>query len=65
MKYFKPILFIIFLFTLVSVSCRGPGQADLVLRNGKIATVDEEFSFEEAVAVQEERIVFVGKNEDV
>ena len=65
MRCLKLVLFIIFLFTLVSVSCRGPGQADLVLRNGKIATVDEEFSFAEAVAVQKERIVFVGKNEDV
>lgn len=65
MKYFKPFLFVIFLFILVSVSCKVPGQANLVLRNGKIATVDEEFSFAEAVAVQREKIVFVGKNEDV
>ena len=65
MRCFKLFLFIIFLSALVSVSCRGPGQADLVLRNGKIATVDEEFSFAEAVAVHKERIVFVGKNEDV
>ncbi len=60
MKYFKPILIVIPLFSLVSVSCRGPSPADLVLRNGKIATVDEEFSFAEAVAVQEDRIVFDG-----
>ncbi len=37
--------------------------ADLVLRGGKVATVDESDSIAEAVAVSGERIVFVGSNE--
>ena len=38
--------------------------ADLVLRGARIATVDEAFSFAEAVAVQGSKIVFVGSNDD-
>jgi len=34
--------------------------ADLVLRGGKVATVDAAFSIREAVAVRDDRIVFVG-----
>ena len=41
------------------------GAADLVLRNGAFYTVDEARTWAEAVAVQDERIVFVGSNEDV
>lgn len=61
-KSIKSAFFILILFIF---SCRGPGPADLVLRNGKIATVDEEFSIEEAVAIRGSQIVFVGKNDDV
>jgi predicted amidohydrolase YtcJ len=37
--------------------------ADLVLLNGKIVTVDEKDSVEEAVAVKFGRILAVGKND--
>jgi hypothetical protein len=37
-------------------------SADLVLRGGKVATVNRAFSFAEAAAVRDDRIVFVGKN---
>ncbi len=39
--------------------------ADLVLRNGKVVTVDKEESIREAVAVKFGRIVAVGSDEDV
>jgi predicted amidohydrolase YtcJ len=39
--------------------------ADLVLTSGKIITVDNTFSIAEAVAVRDERIVAVGRNQDV
>jgi len=39
--------------------------ADLVLLNGKIVTVDEEDSVEEAVAVKFGRILAVGKNDEI
>ena len=43
-----------------------PAQtADLILHNGKVVTVDADFSIAEAVAVQGDRIVAVGSNADV
>lgn len=38
------------------------GEADLVLYNGKILTVDSRFSIAEALAIEGERIVAVGTN---
>ncbi len=40
-------------------------NADLVIIGGKVATVDDNFSIVEAVAVQNSKIVFVGSNKDV
>jgi len=38
---------------------------ELILHHGKIATVDKQFSIAEAVAIRGERIVAVGKNDEV
>jgi predicted amidohydrolase YtcJ len=40
-------------------------QADLVLTNGKIITVDERFTIAQAVAVRGDRIVAVGTNQEI
>jgi predicted amidohydrolase YtcJ len=40
-------------------------DADLILHNGKIVTVDSAFSIAEAVAVKDGRVVAVGRNADV
>lgn len=40
-------------------------QADLVLHNGKIVTVDERFTIAQAIAIKGERIVAVGANDAV
>jgi predicted amidohydrolase YtcJ len=40
-------------------------SADIVLRGGKVLTVDNEFSIAQAVAVQGEQILAVGSNSDV
>jgi predicted amidohydrolase YtcJ len=40
-------------------------DADLILHNGKIVTVDKKFSVQQAVAIQGNRILRVGSNEDV
>jgi len=45
-------------------ACRATPPADLVLRGGKIASVDAAFSIQEAVAVLGDRIVFVGSRKD-
>ncbi|MGD9347917.1 MAG: amidohydrolase [Candidatus Aminicenantes bacterium] len=66
MRYLKPlILLVIFCFCAIILSCGKPGPADLVLYGGKIATVDEEFSIQEAVAVRGNKIVFVGSDDEV
>lgn len=60
--------FFLFLFVitiLLAMSCSQKNTADLVLRGGKIATVDKHFSIQEAVAVNGDRIIFVGSNKDV
>src|SRR5688572_27945478 len=40
-------------------------DADLILHNGKVVTVDKAFSIHQALAVQGERILRVGTNEEV
>jgi len=39
--------------------------ADLIFTNGKIITVDDRFTIAQAVAVKGERIIAVGKNQDI
>lgn len=41
------------------------GQADLVLVNGKIITVDDRFTIAQAVAIKDGRIVAVGKTAEI
>jgi predicted amidohydrolase YtcJ len=40
-------------------------DADLILHNGKIVTVDKKFSIQQALAIKGNRIIQVGSNEDV
>lgn len=42
-----------------------PQPADMVLRNGKIVTVDGSFSIKQAVAIKDGRILAVGSDRDV
>jgi predicted amidohydrolase YtcJ len=44
---------------------RAARAADLVLRNGKIITVDREFSIAQAIAIAGERILAVGPNDSM
>ena len=39
-------------------------EADLVITNGKVITVDKDFSIKQAVAVQDGKIVAVGTNDE-
>jgi predicted amidohydrolase YtcJ len=61
---------------LLLVSCSGaevdfarslavPQSADIVLRNGKIVTVDRNFSLKQAVAIKGGRFLFVGSDRDM
>lgn len=51
-------------FSLLS-TCFAADEPDLILHNGKIVTVDRDFSISQAIAIRGERIVAVGKNGDV
>jgi len=53
----------IMIFVCITISCQESKKADLVLSNGKIATIDGDFSIHQAVAVKEGRIIFVGSND--
>lgn len=49
-----------------ALSCsREEGQADMILINGRVITVDKAFSIAEAVAVRDGRILQVGSNETI
>jgi hypothetical protein len=41
------------------------GQADLILVNGKVVTVDDRFTIAQAVAVKSGRVLAVGKNHEI
>lgn len=56
---------ILIIIGLIIMSCSNTKTADLVIISGKVATVDNNFSIAEAVAVQNNKIIFVGTNEDV
>ena len=49
---------------LILGACRNPAPADLVLINGKVATVDADFAIRGAVAVRDGRIVYVGTSDE-
>ena len=54
--------------TLVSLGCQGSSdgsEADLILVNGKIVTVDREFSIHSAMAVKGEQILAVGTEDSL
>ncbi len=64
---FRISTFLLFVWAL----CVGPPKApaadtaDLILHNGKIVSVDADFSIHQAMAVAGDRIVRLGKNEDI
>ncbi len=55
----------IVLFTVFIFSCSPENAPDLVLLNGKVWTGVDESTFEEAVAIKDNRIVAVGKTKDI
>ncbi|MBL7994489.1 amidohydrolase [bacterium] len=56
---------IIFCFILPFTSCGLKENADLLLLNGRVVTVDEKNPAAEAVAIRDGRIIEVGKNETI
>lgn len=68
MKLFSRLLILVFLFTVtvsLRVNCQQepPGEADLILHNGVIWTVDSKNSTAQAVAIKDGTFASVGSNE--
>ena len=63
----SPLSVLLGLFLLSSCTLSVPDvlAPDMVLHNGKIVTVDEDFSIAEAVAIKDGNIVAVGSNGEV
>ena len=61
----RVIALVLLFLTFLTLSCRGKPEADLVLFNGKVATVDNDFSIQQAVAIKGDRIIFVGSKDGV
>ena len=53
------------LFGITSYAAAQNAEADLVILNGKVITVDKDFSIKQAIAVKDGWIMAVGTNEDV
>lgn len=58
-------LVVLFIFLLIHFACKPVPSADLILLNGKIVTVDKNFTIAEAVAISKEKIVAVGSNNKI
>jgi predicted amidohydrolase YtcJ len=51
---------------LIMLSCNAQKkQADLILSNGKVYTVDKEFGTAEAIAIKDHRIIAVGSSQEI
>ncbi len=56
---------LLFCFSLTLFACKTKKQADLIVFNAKVYTVDAQFSTAEAFAVKAGRVVAVGKTADI
>ncbi|MFC2169832.1 amidohydrolase [Acidobacteriota bacterium] len=65
MKKSSKWLGVFFGFLLIFFGCQPQEKADLVIKNGKVFTVNEESLWTQAVAVKGETILTVGSDEDV
>ena len=62
----RVVFFVVFILaSLAGGACGRVRPADMVMRNGKIITVDDGFSIADAVAVRGNRIVAVGGSEEI
>jgi len=59
------LLFSILIMIGIFLSCTGVHQADLVFMNGKVATMNDNMTMLEAVAIKGDHILLTGSNQDV
>lgn len=63
--FFKTNLYIYFLFLLLIISCKSNHVVDTVFYNGKVYTVDSNFTIAEAFSVKDGKIFSVGSNKEL
>ena len=61
-KSFCPV-FLIGVLTITSCTVENP--ADMIIKNGKILTVDAQFTIAEAMAIKDDKILAVGTNGEI
>jgi predicted amidohydrolase YtcJ len=63
-KYSAPV-FILFIFINIQDSCKSMKYADLILLNGKIITVNKEFTICEGISIADNKIIAVGTTSEM
>jgi len=56
---------VLFALVFCLASCTMENSADMIIVNGKILTVDEQFTIAEAIAIKDDKILAVGSNSDI
>lgn len=65
MEIWRAVFLAICLTSASSAAARAEAAPDIILVNGKIVTVDDRFSIQQAVAVQGDRFIAVGSNREL
>ena len=65
MKHYYINIGIFIMLVGASISCNQHQIADTILTNGKIITVNKDFSIAEAIAIKEGKIIAVGSNKEI
>ena len=61
----KLLCLILFISFLILTACKIQNPPDMIIINGKILTVDEQFTVAEALAIKEDKIIAVGSNQTI
>jgi len=61
----KLLCLILFISFLILTACKIENPLDMIIINGKILTVDEQFTIAEALAIKDDKIIAVGSNQTI
>ncbi len=65
MKHLQAAGLLVLALLSLSVAAQGPATADIIMVNGKIATVDDRFTMAQALAIKDRRVIASGSNDAV
>ena len=61
----KLLYLILYISFFILTACNIENPADMIIVNGKILTVDEDFTIVEALAIKDDKIIAVGSNHEI